>query len=80
MIYRLVIILLKFINFKSFDDYIKLYKSEFFSESSKDKKWTIGVAHSTNGFQQVSFANSTETYDGGTHLEYITNQIIYNLV
>ena len=69
----------KLINFKSFDDYIKLYKSEFFSESSKDKKWTIGVAHSTNGFQQVSFANSTETYDGGTHLEYITNQIIYKL-
>ena len=69
----------KLINFKSFDDYIKLYKSEFFSESSKDKKWTIGVAHSTNGFQQVSFANSTETYDGGTHLDYITNQIIYKL-
>ena len=69
----------KLINFKSFDDYIKLYKSEFFSESSKDKKWTIGVAHSTNGFQQVSFANSTETYVGGTHLDYITNQIIYKL-
>ena len=69
----------KLINFNSFDDYIKLYKDEFFSESSKDGKWSIGVAHSNNGFQQVSFVNSTETYDGGSHVDYIVNQIVTQL-
>lgn len=67
------------INIKSFDDYIKLYTEEFFSEHSKDLKWSIGVSNSDNGYQQVSFANSTETYDGGTHVEYIMNQIIVQL-
>lgn len=28
-----------------------------------------------NGFQQVSFANSTETYDGGTHVDYIMSKL-----
>jgi DNA topoisomerase-2 len=69
----------KFINIKSFEDYIKLYHEEFFYETRKDKTWSIGVALSENGFQQVSFANSTETYDGGTHVDYIMNQIISQL-
>lgn len=64
------------INFKSFEDYIKLYTSEFFYESKKDKTWSIGIAPSDNGFQQVSFVNSTDTYEGGTHLDYAMNQII----
>jgi len=64
------------INFKSFEDYIKLYTQDYFYESKKDKSWSIGVALSENGFQQVSFVNSTDTYDGGTHLDYAQNQII----
>jgi DNA topoisomerase-2 len=64
------------INFKSFEDYIKLYTDSYFYESTKDKSWSIGVSVSENGFQQVSFANSTDTYDGGTHVEYVLNQII----
>ena len=51
----------KLINFKSFDDYIKLYKSEFFSESSKDKKWTIGVAHSTVAYWYLMYFNDQKT-------------------
>jgi len=69
----------KLIHFKSFDDYIKLYHDEYFSEVSLDKKWSIGLAHSIDGFQQVSFANSTETHDGGTHVDYVMNQIIVSL-
>lgn len=64
------------INFKSFEDYIKLYTQDYFYESKKDKSWSIGIALSENGFQQVSFVNSTDTYDGGTHLDYAQNQII----
>lgn len=66
----------KLIGFKSFEDYIKLYIDECFYDTKKDKSWSIGVALSDNGFQQVSFANSTDTYDGGTHLDYALNQII----
>lgn len=67
------------INFKSFEDYIKLYTSDYFFESKKDKTWSVAISLSENGFQQVSFANSTDTYDGGTHVDYVMNQIISQL-
>jgi len=67
------------INIKSFEDYIKFYKEEFFFESDKDKTWSIGIGHSTEGFQQISFVNSTDTYDGGSHVDYILNQILSQL-
>jgi len=67
------------LTFNSFEDYIKLYVKDYFFESSKDKNWSFGIALSDNGFQQVSFANSTETYDGGTHVDYIMNQIVASL-
>jgi len=69
----------KLINIKTFEDYIKLYTNDYFFESKKDKTWSLGIALSNNGFQQVSFANSTDTYDGGTHIDYIMNQIISQL-
>lgn len=67
------------INFNSFEDYVKLYVNDYFFEGTKDRTWSVGIALSENGFQQVSFANSTETYDGGTHVDYIMNQIITEL-
>lgn len=67
------------LNFNDFSDYIKLYNEDFFYEVSKDKNWEVGVSVSENGFQQVSFANGTETYDGGTHVDYVLNQIITEL-
>ena len=69
----------KLLQFNSFEDYIKLYVKDYFFEGTKDKTWSIGISLSENGFQQVSFANSTETYDGGTHVDYIMNQIIAEL-
>ena len=70
----------KLINFKAFEDYIKLYTPDYFYESKKDKTWSVGIALSENGFQQVSFANSTDTYDGGTHVEYVMRQIQVALI
>ena len=67
------------INFKSFEDYIKLYTSEYFYDTTKDKSWSVGIAPSDNGFQQVSFVNSTDTYDGGTHVDYVLGQIVTHL-
>jgi DNA topoisomerase-2 len=64
------------IKIKSFEDYVKYYKSEYFFETNKEKTWSISASLSEEGFQQVSFVNSTDTYDGGTHVDYILNQII----
>ena len=69
----------KLLNFSTFEDYMKLYVDEYFFEFKKDKTWSVGIALSENGFQQVSFVNSTETYDGGTHVDYIMNQIVSQL-
>lgn len=63
--------------FKSFEEYIKLYTTDFHYEESKD--WNIGFAKSEKGFATVSFVNSVHTKDGGTHVEYITNQLIAQL-
>lgn len=63
----------------TFPDYVSLYTDGAFYESNKEKTWSIGIAASNDGFRQVSFVNSTETYDGGTHVDYILNQIISEL-
>lgn len=67
------------IKFRKFEDYIKLYvqDEEYFYEDSKD--WKIGFAKSKDGFSNVSFVNSVHTRDGGTHVDYITNQLINHL-
>lgn len=64
------------IKIKSFEDYVKYYKPEYFFETNKDKTWSIAVAPSEEGFSQVSFVNTTDTYDGGTHVDYILNQTL----
>lgn len=63
----------------SFQDYIKLYDEEIYFEYDKDTNWSIGVGKSQEGFQQISFVNTTDTYDGGSHVDFILNQIIIQL-
>lgn len=65
----------KLINFKSFDDYVKLYTDTYIMEHNKDKSWSVAISPADNGFNQVSFVNATETYDGGAHVDYILKQI-----
>ena len=60
------------INVKDFGDYIALYDPEFVYDDTED--WKVGVSAS-DGFEQVSFVNSVETYQGGTHIWYATDQI-----
>jgi len=60
-------------SFKSFKQYTEYYISDIFYEEGE--RWKIGVGLSEDGFQQVSFVNSVETRDGGTHVEYVANQI-----
>ncbi|OAY66581.1 DNA topoisomerase 2 [Ananas comosus] len=69
---------------KSFADYVNLY----LQAASKSRpeplprivekvndRWEICVSLSEGQFQQVSFVNGINTIKGGTHVEYVTNQI-----
>ena len=67
------------IKINNFQDYVKLYSELFFFEFNKEKTWSIAVAASNEGYKQISFVNSTETYDGGTHVDYILTQIVVQL-
>lgn len=64
------------IKFKSFDDYISLYSDDYLTDCTDD--WKIGITNS-DGFEQISFINSVETYQGGTHIDYVMNQITTKL-
>lgn len=44
-----------------------------------DPRWEIGFAVSDGSFQQVSFVNSIATTSGGTHVNYIADQICNKL-
>jgi DNA topoisomerase-2 len=65
------------ISFNSFKEYTELYTNYVFYEQSQF--WKIGIGHSTSGFKAISFVNSVETKDGGTHINNITHQIIQDL-
>lgn len=60
--------------FKTFKEYVDLYTQNSIWEKSKD--WEISVGVSKDGYQSVSFVNSIETKDGGTHEQYILNQLV----
>jgi DNA topoisomerase-2 len=59
--------------FKSFADYSRMYADLVTFEDSQ--RWRVGIAPSAGGFTQVSFVNSVETKDGGTHIDYVMLQI-----
>lgn len=60
------------ITVRDFGDYIALYDPECVYDDTES--WKVGVSHS-DGFEQVSFVNSVETYQGGTHVFYVMDQI-----
>ena len=68
----------KKIQINSFKDYCNMFlPDDGFIIYDENKDWQIGISVSPSGnFQQVSYVNSVYTYDGGTHVDYILNQII----
>lgn len=64
----------KQIKFKNFGSFAAL-----FSDSRVDfghDRFEVSVFHSKNGFQQIGFINSTNVFQGGTHVDYVMNQIV----
>ncbi|OCK79238.1 type II DNA topoisomerase [Lepidopterella palustris CBS 459.81] len=47
---------------------------------SSNERWEIGFAVSDGSFNQVSFVNSIATTSGGTHVNYVADQIVEKLM
>jgi DNA topoisomerase-2 len=68
-----------------FTDYIDMYyestpKSLCYSESDNGR-WKVGLIFDNNvGYNQVSFVNGILTYNGGTHVKYIVDQLCDKLI
>ncbi|KAH8659309.1 DNA topoisomerase [Tricladium varicosporioides] len=54
--------------------------SVIIDDPKSHSKWEIGFAVSDGSFQQVSFVNSIATTTGGTHVNYIADQICDKLL
>ncbi|EPR78948.1 DNA topoisomerase II [Spraguea lophii 42_110] len=68
----------KKIEIKNFKEYISYYEGEhknILHEIPNDR-WEVAVLLSDDQFQQVSFVNSICTTKGGSHVNFITDQIV----
>ena len=73
------------LNIKSFKDYIGMYYSDDeipdLIYEDFNERWTVGIVYDPNaGFQHMSFVNKISTFKGGTHLNYISNQIVDKVI
>ena len=67
------------ISIKSFFEYCKMFiddESELLYTETEDKKWSVGISPCQNGFQNISFVNSVNTFMGGSHVEFVLNQFV----
>ncbi|GJU43081.1 DNA topoisomerase 2-like protein [Tanacetum coccineum] len=61
---------------KMFEDYVKLYLPTSMRIFEKiNNRWEVCVCLADGLFEQVSFVNNIATMKGGSHVDYITNQI-----
>lgn len=64
----------KLIKIKSFSDYVDLFNPAHIIDSQE--KFEVAVAAAPeSGFKQISFVNGLDTYNGGTHIDYVSLQI-----
>ena len=68
----------KIIPIKTFQDYIKLYfEEEQDVISEKVNRWDVSFVYRPDGgFEHISHVNNICTYHGGSHVDYINDQII----
>jgi len=60
--------------FPTFRAYCELYADIIAFD--KQDRWQVGFAASQGSFTQISFVNSVETADGGTHVDSVVSSVI----
>lgn len=70
----------KAINRERGEEEIDSASTVIIEDSKGHPRWEIGFAVSDGSFQQVSFVNSIATTTGGTHVNYIADQICDSLL
>jgi DNA topoisomerase-2 len=77
------------IKIKNFQEYVNLYIDKINPETGTkppiiyekiDDRWEVCFTLSEGQFNQVSFVNSICTIKGGTHVNYLSDQIVQNLI
>jgi DNA topoisomerase-2 len=65
---------------KNFEDFVNLFTDAARVYTKINDRWEVAVVlNPYDKFSQVSFVNGISTSDGGTHVDYIVNQIVYSL-
>lgn len=63
------------VDVKGFEKFVGKFGDEYLY--TENEHWRIGVHHSgQDGFKHISFCNATHTWQGGTHVDYIANQLV----
>ena len=66
------------IKIKKFNDYVNMFVEN--SVEDYNDNWHISVAaNNDDTFKHVSFVNGVDTFNGGSHVDYIVNQITTKL-
>jgi DNA topoisomerase-2 len=72
------------INIKDFKTYMDLYHDEI---DKKDKiyenindRWQIGCMYVPDSGENISYVNGISTYNGGTHVNYVSDDIVTRLI
>jgi DNA topoisomerase-2 len=74
------------IDCKNFEKYVDLYIGSSRNGGQPrvyeqvNERWEVALTYSDEGFKQVSFVNGINTLRGGTHVNYVVNQITKKLV
>lgn len=72
----------------NFKDYCELYIKSATDDSNSpqlvyemvNNRWEVAFARSQHGFRQISFVNRVATTRGGTHVQYIVDQITQEVI
>lgn len=62
------------IKFGKFADYAAMYASDAVVDAAPD--FDVVVAASDSGFKHVAFVNGIDTFNGGTHVDYVSGLIV----
>src|SRR6056300_858430 len=64
----------------SFEKYAKMYTQTTTIASVTTDRWSVCIAPSQDGFEQVSFVNGICTTKGGTHVDHAAQQVATSII